>query len=116
MAARRAQAGSRGASRSSVARWLPFASFRIFLQLSAFVRIVARCAGGDRLTKRHTVKKVKKTRIQEVPEFRGPRCCFPFRPGFRPAMLWPCFGRFRPFFDQDIVTRCSGGRKEENDK
>ena len=106
MATRRAQACSRCASRSSLVRWLSCASFYICLHVSALVRIVARRAGGDRLTRRHTVKKVKKTRIQEVPEFRGPRCCFPFRPGFGPAG----FGAvFRPFFDRAIVTRSWGG-------
>jgi len=45
--------------------------------------------GGDRLTKRHKVKKVKKTRIQEVPEFRGPGAASRFGRGF----ARPSFGR-----------------------
>jgi len=81
---------------------------RIFLHLSAFVRFVARAAGGDRLTNRHKVKEVKKTkktRIQEVPEFRGPDAASRFGRVLAGRVL----AVFRPFFGQIIVTRCSGG-------
>jgi hypothetical protein len=74
--------------------------FRLFLHLSASVRIVARAAGGDRRTKRHKAKKVKKTRTQEVPEFRGPGAASRFGrvvPGRGLAV-------FRPFFDHFLTV------------
>jgi len=107
-----AQACSRGASRSSLVRWWPCASFCIFMHLPAFVRTFPYRGlrpGGDRLTRRHTVKKVKKTRIQEVPEFRGPGAASRFGRG----LAGRAFGRFSA---GGIVTRRSGGRKEENGK
>jgi len=91
--------------------------------LSAFFCIVLHLSaswparrGGDRLTRRHKVEKVKKTRIQGIPEFRGPRCCFPFRPGFRPAGLWPFFGRFRPGYCNSILGRVKGGKLQARRK
>jgi hypothetical protein len=90
----------------------PVAAICIFLRLSAFVRLCPYRGlrpGGDRLTRRHTVKKVKKTRIQEVPEFRGPGAASRFGRG----LAGRAFGRFSA---GGIVTRRSGGRKEENGK
>lgn len=53
------------------------------MHLSAFFCIVVRLVGVDRLTKRHKVKKGKKTRIQEVPAFRGPTAASRF------GRVWP---------------------------
>ena len=76
---------------------------RIFLHLFAFVRIVARAAGGDRLTKRH---KVKKTRIQEVPEFRGPGAASRFGRGLAGRVL----AVFRPGHCNSLFGRAKGGK------
>jgi hypothetical protein len=72
------------------------ASFCILLPLSAS-RPARR--GGDRLTRRHKVEKVKKTRIQEVPEFRGSGAASRFGRGF----ARPCFGRFSAVFDRFLT-------------
>jgi len=85
--------------------------------LSAFFCIVLHLSaswparrGGDRLTRRHKVKKVKKTRIQGIPEFRGPGAASRFGRGF----ARPGFGRFsavfRPGHYNSPFERVKGGK------
>ena len=117
---------SRGASRSSLVRWLSCASPR---------RPRAECQEGQMP---NAMPNAKNAKCQECPtllceaatqgEARMPNaqcrmpnadcqeCLMPRRPEYEegPGVQGPhwCFP-FRPGFDQSIITRCSGGRQEK---